>query len=323
MSDCHNLFKEFGFKIELSSSRKENLKQAREAIREKVVDYFSNVLKEKKPDFFIQGSFKMGTVISPIDGEVDIDYGIYLNNLPENINDWPTPETAQNWVKKAVENHTNKPPKQKENCVRVMYRNNYHVDLPIYGIYKGKTLIARRECKKWPESNPKDFTKWFFTILESHGEQMRQVVKYLKAWKDFKTLKFPSIAITILVANNFVGYQERNDISLYYTAQNLLNHLNKNRTVERPVYPYENVIEKLSESQIYKIINTFEDLIEDADFAIKENEIESASKKWEKHFGNRFPIVESSSSNINSGVYTSSILTIKNPSKSWGNNGMV
>ena len=85
MADCHDLFKEFFKNIKLSDSNKSKLVDARNAIGNRIKNYFKDTLKEKSPLFHEQGSFSIGTVVTPLDGEFDIDLGVYLQNLPQLI----------------------------------------------------------------------------------------------------------------------------------------------------------------------------------------------------------------------------------------------
>jgi hypothetical protein len=328
MADCDDLFKDFYSEIDLSSSKKDNLKKSRDAVREKIENYFKNCLKSKIPSFHMQGSFVIRTVINPIDGEYDLDDGVYLQNLPENFEDWPCAETVHNWIKKSVEGHTSLNPIDKENCVRLVYKNYYHIDLPVYGIHEGEIRLARKGAKEWQKSDPKSFTNWFHTQLKrfsgQDSEQMRRNVQYLKAWKDYKSIKFPSIALTILAGNYHMNYPGRDDESLFYVLKEMFKHIENDRRVIKPVYPYDDVIENLSDTQIGNFFSKLNKLQVDANKAIclSEGEKNEASSLWEKHFGERFPIIQSEKEetrNYNQNI----IIPISTKPKPWGSDEMV
>ena len=158
MADCHDLFQKFHDKIKLPSSKKEYLMQARDALRERMRKYFKEELKCNVPKFWIQGSYAMRTVANPLDGEYDIDDGVYLQNLDVNKEKWPPTSTVHDWVFKAVKGHTDKDPVDKRTCVRVIYSGKYHVDLPIYGENKGLYYLAEKGENGWNESNPRALT---------------------------------------------------------------------------------------------------------------------------------------------------------------------
>jgi hypothetical protein len=76
----------------------------------------------------------MGTVINPLDGEYDLDDGVYLQHLDENHHSgWPTSETVhRGWIVEATDGYTKEKPIDKRTCVRVRYACQYHIDLPSY-----------------------------------------------------------------------------------------------------------------------------------------------------------------------------------------------
>ncbi|MCH7515977.1 MAG: hypothetical protein IIB08_02410, partial [Bacteroidetes bacterium] len=84
MANCNELFLKFHGIIVLSKSKKETLIISRNAVRNRINKYFKDNLEFKPPDFFQQGSFSLKTAINPLDGEYDIDDGVYLRNLDEN-----------------------------------------------------------------------------------------------------------------------------------------------------------------------------------------------------------------------------------------------
>ena len=87
MADCNDLFKKFQEKITLTSTKRDYLKQARDALRKRIIYYFVNDKEETPPEFWIQGSYKMLTIVNPLDGEYDIDDGIYLQNIDSDDKD--------------------------------------------------------------------------------------------------------------------------------------------------------------------------------------------------------------------------------------------
>lgn len=75
----------------------------------------------------------MKTAIMPLDGdEFDLDNGVYLRGYSTDQDDWPAAQTVHTWVKEAVEKHTSNSPIDKNTCIRVVYEDKYHIDLPIY-----------------------------------------------------------------------------------------------------------------------------------------------------------------------------------------------
>ncbi len=112
----------------------------------------------------------------------------------------------------------------KNTCIRIQVSNWAHIDVPLYAApedkfqlvqervlveaYNQKSItmdsvdaafsempeqqwedledivMATREGE-WKASDPEAVARWFNDQLEQHGEQLRRVSRYLKAWRDF------------------------------------------------------------------------------------------------------------------------------------------
>ncbi len=208
MADLHNEFGKFHDRVALAAGKKAILRTARNAIRGRIRKYFRETLKVAVPKFRGQGSYAMVTTVNPIDGEYDIDDGVYLQHLDnQDDSDWPSAATVHQWLINATDGHTSEKPMDKRTCVRVRYTGQYHVDLPAYGELNGKYLLAVKGETKWPHSDPLALTDWFVGQVKSQGEQLRRIVRYLKAWADFKSNRggeMPSgLILTVLAANHF------------------------------------------------------------------------------------------------------------------------
>ena len=208
MADLNHEFKTFYDRIALASSKKDSLRKARNALRDKIRRHFRETLKLKVPKFQGQGSYAMRTMINPLNGEFDIDDGVYLQHLDaSDKSGWPSPETVHRWLVDATDGQTNLKPIDKRTCVRVRYAGQYHVDLPAYGELNGDYLLAEKGEKGWHRSDPLALTDWFKNSVKNRGEQLRDMVLYLKAWADFQSSrlgKMPSgLILTVLATNHF------------------------------------------------------------------------------------------------------------------------
>lgn len=184
MLDFNKEFCEFNQRIKLTTVRKDKIKASRDAIREKIRNYFGTELKENKPYFYSQGSFTTNTALNPIDdNEVDADDGVYLNHVDID-KEWPLPSSMHKVIIKALEGHTNDGCKSKTNCVRVVYRNFYHLDLPIYILKNNKAYLANTKSERWINSDSKEFSEWFYNNRKE--EQNSRIIRYLKAWRDYQ-----------------------------------------------------------------------------------------------------------------------------------------
>lgn len=324
MADLHKLFTEFNNKITLSSSKKENLKTGRDALRKKIKDKFTEKGRNK-PKSCGQGSFMMKTTVTPIKvdgekGEYDLDDGVYIQGYSDKEQkDWPTPATIHNWIKDAVNGHTSTTPVDKNTCVRVIYVNDYHIDLPSYIIKDDMAYLAHKR-DGWIQSDPKAFTSWFVGKVTDEGEQLRSLVKYLKAWKDYKSIDLKGIAITILIGNNFYPSENRDDLALLGTLTQIISELENNFECIKPVAPNENLFDGISENNKENILGSLKTLKEKVQEAVNNDDEEEASEVMIECFGDRFPKGEKKSSNstkdTSSYVKSSSPSILKNDGRS-------
>ena len=291
MADCNNLFLKFLSEITIKTECSKNLQRGREAIKREIENYFANKLKFGMPDFYLQGSYSLKTMIEPLnpEEEYDLDDGIYLKHTDNDISK-PTKEVS-NWIFKAVEDHTKKKPVNKKNCVRVIYAEGYHIDLAIYRKIDGKYYLARLGEDQWVPSDARAFNNWFYERLE-RNEQMRSCIKYLKAWKDAVNCDLKGIHFTVLVGLNYKPIQSRDDTSLVKTVSKIIDYLKKEKAIWNPVDKSENFIEDWSVGKIAAVIDDLEKLHWESVNAIEAEDKKEAAEIWRRIFGRRFKILQ-------------------------------
>lgn len=288
MPDMNELFLTFDENIKLSASKSDSLKTSRNSLRKDIKSWFEDNNK-CKPSFCWQGSFAMKTTINPIgENDYDMDDGVYLNGYSSDKDTWPATSTVHGWIKNATDDRTEQETIDKNTCVRIVYADNYHIDLPIY-IMKDDIAFLAHKSKGWIESDPKAFTDWFLEKKSTHGEQLRRIVRYLKAWKDYKNLPLKGIELTILACENIDCFENRDDKALKNTLANIISKLEDNYICEKPVIPNENLFEEHSETRQHEVITAFKDLKNAIEEAIAERDEEIASEKLIAFFGSRFP----------------------------------
>ena len=322
MADLNKEINKFHETIALTSGKKESLRKSRDAIRERIRKYFRDTLKVLVPKFQGQGSYSMHTMINPIDGEFDIDDGVYLQHLDMyDIDQWPTPATVHQWLLKATDEHTNEKSIDKQTCVRVRFAGEYHVDLPAYGTLNNVYLLADKGPKGWHVSDPKAITDW---LLKQEGDQLRRIVRYLKTWADFQSGrigKMPSGLILTVLAAHHIQADDRDDIALSRTVTALSNNVNLVFVVYNPVDGSEELTARLSEEQKLRFQDAIQKFSDDAAKAIDTDDPEKASKLWRKQFGDRFPLVkkeENKSQKRENAAKVAGVYATKNPPKPWG-----
>jgi len=300
MADCHDLFGKYHENISLPSGKREYLVSARNALRKLIRRHFKDVLKLKAPKFYGQGSYAMKTMISPLNGEFDIDDGVYLEHLSDTEDtDWPTPATVHSWIITAMEGHTKSKPTDKNTCVRISYAGDYHVDLPSYAELLNMYRLADK-AKGWVKSDSKALTDWFLCQLKLQGEQLRHLVRYFKAWSDYQKQKHGKIAngllLTVLAEENFVS-SDRDDESFTKTIENMRNRIATSFVVNNPVDPTENLGKRLTDGQKTQFRERIGALADCAGQALKTESRDAASKLWREELGSRFPFADEDDQN--------------------------
>jgi hypothetical protein len=291
MADCHDQFLKFYDAIKISDAKLDNLRSSRNAIRDRIKKSFIDNNRKPIPEFKMQGSYVMNTIINPLDGEYDLDDGVYLKNLDTNDKSkWPTPDTVHKWIYDAVDGYTSDPPIDKRTCVRVVYAGEYHVDLPIYAEYLGNNLHAEKGERGWHESDPQALVKWFKTAIDQHGDQLRRMVRYFKAWADYNSKggTLPcSLILTVLIVESYVAY-ERDDACFGQLSASIHERLLYSSSVPNPKDQSEDLYERYDESQKEYIVDTFKRLRSSARAALATESRKESCNKWRDEFGSRW-----------------------------------
>lgn len=199
-------------------------------------------LQSIEPRFKSQGSFIYATQNMPGQNppqQIDLDDGAYLPI--EAMRDAPilNKEVFFNIVDKALIELADEQGWKfttKDTCARLEITSEIHLDVPLYAIPKERfqTLekaagrvavldeshtfteskryleddeiyLARRDTKHWVKSDPIQIYNWFIESVDTHGEILRRVCRYLKAWRDQEWASGgpSSIALMICATNVF------------------------------------------------------------------------------------------------------------------------
>lgn len=302
MANNHESFIKFNKIIRLDPNKASELRKNRDALREKIKKFFcDNKPGETIPKFSGQGSFMMNTIINPLpltieteDGETknvipfDLDDGVYFLDKLENRK---LVNTYHSWIQEAVKTHTIAGTKSKNTCVRVIYADGHHIDLPIY--FKDNTndeSLPQLAHKKhdFVVSDPRAFYQWF---NKDCSDQLKRIVRYLKSWRDKQnstnSTKLPNgLVLSILGKENYVG-DERDDVAFYETIKAVKDALENNYECLRPTpEKNENLLDKYDKKHF---LDRLGKLVESGKTALEEKDEKEGCKRWQKHLGNRFP----------------------------------
>lgn len=309
MANNHDQFIAFNSTIELTKTKKDTLNGNRTALRNVIKKYFDdNKPNEIKPKFRSQGSFVMKTTVNPIarkadDGETDlykydIDDGVYFIGN-EKQEDRKSTDTYHNWIYDAIKEHTDKGAKKKNTCARVLYADGHHIDLPIY--YKmdnnDSTPELAHKSEGWIDSDPKEFYDWF-NNQANDNQQLRRIVRYLKAWCDYRNFqdpskKMPSGFIMTILATENISCDVRDDIAFKKTLEQIQKKIDTDHggkfECRRPTTPKgEDLFANFSDTRRNYFLSQLDSFVISAQQAIAGTNPKESCLKWQKHFGERF-----------------------------------
>jgi len=330
MANVQKQFDEFNDTIKLGRfDENQTLREKRDIIRDKLRERLPAVFKKYKEScpaysFRDQGSYEMGAGTKPLDGDFDIDQGLYFM-VPSSS--YPDPVTLKKRVHEALDGHT-KDVRIRRPCVTVFYQRSgesvYHVDLAIYSDGKANTdakgrIAMGREgstaaYRVWDVSNPQALTDTIFARFTGiDRDQFRRVVRALKRWKHEN---FPAdghaaplgIALTVATYHDLQPtYTDRvagtaDDLGALRTLVTAIlarfrpvwsddeQKVTRRLTVALPVEPWSDLCGRMTAKQMEQLEGKLQILRDALDNAAKEVDPVEACKTLRKVFGADFPI---------------------------------
>jgi len=284
MANLDSHFKTFDQELNILSSKKDSLMTSKDHLRTKIKDFFTKNHPNYKPKFYIQGSYKLKTLIRTKDDTCDLDDGVYFKSNPDQV----TGTTLQSWIKEAVDGTTDASPVHKRKCIRVNYKAGYNIDLPvmIYDDSKDDHPYLAVKNSDFKIDDPKEFVDEF---KKAKSDQKVRMIKYLKSWCDHKRQDMPSgLSMTVLTMNHFMS-NSRDDVALKYLLIEIEKSLKVKFACVMPTTPKDDLFNDYSESKKVNFLTNLSNFIEDAKKAIDEKNQLKSSRLWRKHLGDRFP----------------------------------
>lgn len=346
MANCHNLFQDYNSKIRLSDTKRNELIIVRNNLRSRITDGYNvindSIVRQHRLEFQSQGSFVMDTIIVPKHDDYDIDDGVYfIGYLSQSAR--PEPKLFHKYIILALDRGYNDIEKivDKATCVRVIYKDRYHVDIPIYYADNLEHPDLANVEKGWILSNPIELIAWFEDKIQSgfktaflyesrlydeynkwtsdirkNDHQLRRIVRYLKSWGDLRREEMPcGLIMTILAANHYSPH-ERDDVALKETLINIEASLRKDFVCKRPTTPVGEDLFKTYENKA-AFMNYLCQFIENAKKALEEPNQKTACSFWQKSLGDRFSCV-SASNTFNIGSSTAALAAGVGSQRPWG-----
>ncbi|OOW95957.1 hypothetical protein Xvtf_19645 [Xanthomonas campestris pv. vitistrifoliae] len=244
-------------KINLSTDERNEMRERRNTGRRRLEIGLDEEEHPQPKITCTQGSYEMHTMVQDPDCDYDIDDGIYFaeDDLVDKLGLPLTPQEAKERVCAALsrDNRFANPAEVFPKCVRQVYSEGYHIDMPVYRIRKeGDGQGGKREVFElagdgsWDASDARATTWWFRKEVstrnetnDDEGEQMRRITRLTKGqarsredWKDETT---SGIVITKLVVDNFVSSAGRDDEALLETWKKIHAQLSESTEVAHPV----------------------------------------------------------------------------------------
>lgn len=331
MANVQKYLKTFHEDIKLGKFEENQiLRDKRDIIKKKLEKELSGIFErhgEKCPKFTFrdQGSYEMGTGIKPLDGDYDIDQGLYFK---VGTTAYPDPVVLKQRVHEALDGHTQEV-RIRQSCVTVFYQQDgepiYHVDIAVYSdgemnpdgadqLAKGKEF-STPGYRFWEVSDPQGLTHTILARFEEETDraQFRRIVRYLKRWKDENFSKDGNaaprgIGLTILAydhlqptyANNF-DFEADDLAALRGIVQAILNRFSygwdedEQKSVRRlivplPVEPQNDLFERLTNCHMEEFEQKLKELQIALDAASVEVDPVEACKHLISVFGANFPL---------------------------------
>jgi hypothetical protein len=333
MANVQSHFETFNARIRLSKFKENQpLREKRNIIREKLETNLPGVFEEYSetcPNFYFldQGSYEMDTGTKPLNGDYDIDQGLYF--LVSKAN-YPDPVLLKERVFEALEGHTDRVELRRA-CVTVFYSYDsepiYHVDVAVYSDASenadGKSWHAKGkrhskpENRIWEVSNPQLLSETIFARFpdEQDRKQFRRIVRY---WKRWKAVNFTAgggsapngIGLTLLTYNDFQAqyvdrFANKHDdlrvmrmlvetVLMRFTSEyDEEGQLVERLVVKLPIEPWTDVFSRMTVKQMAAFKEKLNTLKEALDFADeKTSDPHEACNRLKAVFGDDFPVPE-------------------------------
>lgn len=285
MGKCATDIRKFHDKeVKLSDEDRKDIRQKAEANQDRIKHGLADNDDPKPLGFQTQGSYAMRTMIQRPDKDYDIDAGCYFSaDDIESIG----PRALRRKVRDAADDgRFNTEPEVKKNCVRILYNEGYHVDVPVYKAEEDEDgnveTVRLSSVDEWRNSDPKGVTDWFNSEVKSHKPgDLRKLVRMLKALSP----NSPSGLVLSVLASKIVISDGDDDDMLYSAMGDIKMRLDGISSIHHPVV-HDEVLEYGDSDILTKLRNKLENALTELKVRQTSDKKSDELKAWKKVFGN-------------------------------------
>lgn len=210
--------------VNLSPGRLEELEKRADRIYAALAqdESLGPMVHDKTP----QGSWAQRTIINPSGGrDFDADFTLHVNDEQT----W-TPRDYLDRTRAALADHyiyAGMTLNRKTRCVRVVYANDFHVDVVPSVERGGFHHIANYDTNTWEPTDPSGFTTWMQTKdADAHGN-LRKVIRLMKWVRDHRNSfnGVRSVLLTTMLGDRVSKLNEIYDSTYYADLPTAFFHL--------------------------------------------------------------------------------------------------
>ena len=283
MGQCATNIRDFhDEEVNLSVAARKEIRTKAETNQRRIDSGLQSQKDPKPRGFWTQGSYAMRTMIQRPANDYDIDAGCYFKAA--DIADIGPRALRRKVCSAADDGRFNTSPQVKKNCVRIVYNEGYHIDVPVYKLEEdedGNMKSVLSSADEWRESDPQGVTDWFERERKRFGSaKLRDLVRLLKAFSP----KSPSGLVISVLASELVISDGQEDDMLHAAMKDLKAKLDLLPAIHHPVVLGE-ILEPSNSEVVAKLRNRLGNALKELEG--RGNSRKSAElKAWKKVFGN-------------------------------------
>lgn len=277
------------------------MRDRRNANRDRLKSRLEEKEKPVPQSFIQQGSYAMLTMVQDSDNDYDIDDGVYFAQV--DLKDRDGSAMSARRIKDIVcdalkDDRFTKQPQVRSTCVRIVYNEGYHVDMPVYRIRTSDGQYELAADDAWVVSRAADVEEWFErenakSPDTANGRQFRRLVRCIKKFgrsrKDWKDKCASGFAITKLVSECYKADAGREDVALRNTMQAIYTRLFMSLEVMHPVTPSARLTKGSDDAGTTFLREKLKDALSDLQVLDNNNcTSKQAASAWDKVFNTNF-----------------------------------